>query len=225
MMSQWLCQENTTSRLPLGPTHQIGVGMLVLNPNDPSQMLVVQECTGPAAAFGLWKMPTGLLDPGEDIPDAAVRELQEETSLQSRMDGIVCFRQAHSPTGASDLFFVCRMELIGGTKWKIQESEIADIQWMSVQEYCNQDRWQGSPVYKALNDCILKVSQQAAARTITKQQHQHEHEHKHPTGATTMTTNNKNQRKNACHDNGLILHEKLPLGFAKTTNALFRSQL
>lgn len=56
---------DTVSRLPLGPYFQAGVGCVVLHPSDPSKMLVVQEITGPAAARKLWKMPTGLIDPGK----------------------------------------------------------------------------------------------------------------------------------------------------------------
>jgi hypothetical protein len=46
ILSRWL-PDAIPSRLPLGPTHQLGVGALVLNPEDPTQMLVVQELTGP----------------------------------------------------------------------------------------------------------------------------------------------------------------------------------
>ena len=44
ILKQWL--PNTSSRLPLGPTHQVGVGALVL---EGGKMLVVQERSGPAA--------------------------------------------------------------------------------------------------------------------------------------------------------------------------------
>lgn len=196
ILSQWL--SHGASRLPLGPTHQIGVGVVVLNPKDPSLMLCVQEKTGPAAAYGLWKMPTGLLDPHEDIPDAAKRELMEETGLRADLEGILCFRQAHSPSRSSDLFFVCHMALVPTDQtWTMQEEEIADIRWMSVEEYCNQERWQGSPVYEKLNDSIRQVSKLAQ------------------------------EQGGGGSKEKLIAHERLALGFGttQTTNALFRSQL
>ena len=88
-------------------------------------MLVVQEQTGPAAAWQLWKMPTGLLDDAEDVHHAAVRELREETGLEAHWDGMLAVRQAHSTSSSSsktaqpavgrkhsDLFFVCQMSLV-----------------------------------------------------------------------------------------------------------------
>merc|ERR1712032_1795507 len=63
-MTKWL-PKDTPSKLPLGPNHQAGVGCIVVHPKDPSLILTVQEKTGPAAARKLWKMPTGLVDPGE----------------------------------------------------------------------------------------------------------------------------------------------------------------
>lgn len=45
VLTRWL--PPTPSRLPVGPTHQVGVGVVLLNPSDPSQMLVVQELSGP----------------------------------------------------------------------------------------------------------------------------------------------------------------------------------
>jgi len=73
------------SRLPDGPTHQIGIGALVIHPVS-GKMLAVRERSGPAARAKLWKMPTGLTDPGEDIAAAAVRELKEETGLDCVFD-------------------------------------------------------------------------------------------------------------------------------------------
>jgi ADP-ribose pyrophosphatase YjhB (NUDIX family) len=136
-------------------------------------MLTVQEKTGPAAAMGLWKMPTGLTDWAEDIHDAAIRELHEETGLKANFDGILCVRQAHATKGGgtgravSDLFFVCRMSLTDETAVSIEEhmtacpNEIAAMQWMKVQDYCDQERWQTSPVYQELNKSILYASQHA----------------------------------------------------------------
>jgi 8-oxo-dGTP pyrophosphatase MutT (NUDIX family) len=223
VLSRWL-PEDTPNRLPAGPNHQVGVGCLVWHPRDGPGMgarrrlLVVQEKTGPAAYYNLWKLPTGLADASEDIHEAAVRELREETGLVAAFDGLLLLRQAHptintsntntppplpQPSSdeskssikntavqrkASDLFFVCQMSLTpidnsnsqhdddddddDVTYWKEKftacPDEIAAIQWMPVQEYCQQARWQGSPVYTALNQAILD-----AAATTSPQQQQH----------------------------------------------------
>merc|ERR1712224_59204 len=119
-----------------------------------------------AAKYNLWKMPTGLVDPREYVPDAASRELLEETGIEARMSDILCIRQAHrSNADTSDMFFVCKMtptlnDSEENITWKPQETEIADIRWMSVKDYCGQDRWQGSPLYETLNDCVLRASMQ-----------------------------------------------------------------
>lgn len=207
VVSQWL-PANSASRLPHGPTHQLGVGTVVLKPDDPRKMLVVKEQTGPAAAYGLWKMPTGLLDPGEDVPDAALRELKEETGLDAAFTGIICFRQAHSPNRSSDMFFVCQLHLNDPLQeWSIQPEEIADIQWMDVQEFCDQEIWQGSEVYSTLNGSILRLSQAAVQLAQAKE------EDGGNTNTNTLPT-------------GMIRYDKLPVGLGRDgTNALFRSQL
>jgi hypothetical protein len=55
VLSKWL--PDTPSKLPLGATHQVGVGVVVLNPSDPSQMLCVQEQSGP----GKYKLKTNVM--------------------------------------------------------------------------------------------------------------------------------------------------------------------
>lgn len=56
---------------------QMGVGAFVMNSRR--EVLVVQERSGPLKGRGVWKMPTGLVGTGEDFPEAAERELLEET--------------------------------------------------------------------------------------------------------------------------------------------------
>jgi len=146
-------------------------------------MLVVQEKTGPAAAYKLWKMPTGLADPGEDIHHASERELLEETGLSASFSGLVAFRQAHASKNAnplatskadnsdkssvkpsvsrkaSDLFFICQPELSenrDSESFKACPDEIAAIRWMTVEEFCAQELWGNSPVYTALNRALFQ---------------------------------------------------------------------
>lgn len=178
VMTRWL-PVDSESRLPRGPTHQVGIGCLIYKPNDPTKILVVKEKSGPAAAYDLWKMPTGLSDADEDIHQAALRELQEETGLRSTFDGLACLRQAPVPKQnhglerkfassrkAADLFFVCRLSLQdrpeGGesdeewqTLFKACPDEIAAIRWMKVDDFCSQALWQNSPLYQQLNKIVL----------------------------------------------------------------------
>ena len=59
---------------------------------------------------GFWKLPTGLLTLGEDIPEGAAREVLEETGISVAFDRVLAIRQSHRHLfDRSDLFFVCAM--------------------------------------------------------------------------------------------------------------------
>lgn len=59
-------------------------------------------------AQDIWKMPTGLVDRGEDVPNAVEREVLEETGLNVKFDRVLIVRQSHGLLfGRSDVFFVC----------------------------------------------------------------------------------------------------------------------
>lgn len=175
VMTQWLPEESE-SRLPHGPTHQVGVGVIVLHPIT-NEMLVVQEKSGPAADKKLWKMPTGLTDPGEDIVEAAIREAKEETGLDVEFDRILSIKQSHGGFfNQSDMFFVCLLRLAPkyeeGLKngveipLRAQEEEIADVGWMKAEDFAAQSSWQGSPLYDEVNGNIVR-----AANSRTEQSH------------------------------------------------------
>ncbi|XP_048539564.1 nudix hydrolase 2 [Triticum urartu] len=134
MLAYWL--PNTPHTLPVNATHRVGVGAFVMN--DKREVLVVQEKSGVLKGSGIWKFPTGVVEPGEDINIGVVREVKEETGVDAEFVEVLAFRQSHKAYfEKSDLFFVCilRPHSFDITK---QESEIEDAQWMPVEEFAAQ---------------------------------------------------------------------------------------
>jgi len=77
----------------------------------------------------------GRVDPGEEISDAAIREVLEETGIRAEFRSLVCFRQSHTgPFGNSDLYFVVLLKPTS-TEIHKQEDEIAECKWMSTDEF------------------------------------------------------------------------------------------
>lgn len=134
MLTHWLPE--TENKLPPNASHQVGVGTLIffisfnglrkmkcigsmtktrskknvgafVYDKEQHRVLVVQEKHGPLQGKGVWKMPTGLVNVGEDISEAAEREVLEETGVKARFDAVLAMRQAHGfAFGKSDMFFV-----------------------------------------------------------------------------------------------------------------------
>ena len=118
------------SPLPPGPTHQVGVGAVVMD--RAGRLLLVQEAVGPAQ--GRWKLPTGLCEANEDIGTAAAREVLEETGLAVSPKEVLAVRHSHGfHRGVSDVFFCVRCEVIDeGAALKPQAGEIARVAWRPV---------------------------------------------------------------------------------------------
>ncbi|KAI4971232.1 hypothetical protein ZWY2020_002146 [Hordeum vulgare] len=134
MLVYWL--PNTPHTLPINATHRVGVGAFVMN--DKREVLVVQEKSGVLKGLGIWKFPTGVVEPGEDINIGVVREVKEETGVDAEFVEVVAFRQSHKAYfEKSDLFFVCILRPLSVDITK-QESEIEDAQWMPVEEFAAQ---------------------------------------------------------------------------------------
>ncbi|CAI9756684.1 unnamed protein product [Fraxinus pennsylvanica] len=134
MLVHWL--PSIANALPASASHRVGVGAFVVNKKN--EVLVVQEKSGAFRGTGVWKFPTGVVDEGEDICDAAVREVKEEAGIDSKFVEILAFRQSHkSFFDKSDLFFVCMMQPLS-FDIKPQEAEIEAAQWMPYEEYATQ---------------------------------------------------------------------------------------
>lgn len=141
MLYRW---SHPTAVDPIPPVscHQVGVGCVILRGDG--CIMLVKEKSGPAAFHGgIWKLPTGLAESEEDIPEAALREAKEETGLDCVFDSIICIRHSHggSPSlGArSDIFFACLLKLVDPERSTpvLQETEILDAKWVHHSELCS----------------------------------------------------------------------------------------
>ncbi|KAK1310862.1 Nudix hydrolase 2 [Acorus calamus] len=134
MLVFWI--PDTRHTLPVNATHRVGVGACVMNDNG--EVLVVQEKSGILRGTGIWKFPTGVVDEGEDIHAGAVREVKEETGVDTEFVEVLAFRQSHKAFfEKSDLFFVCLLRPLSFDIQK-QESEIEAAQWMSFKDFASQ---------------------------------------------------------------------------------------
>lgn len=96
-------------------------------------------------------------DDAVDICDAAVREVLEETGIETEFGGILCFRQNHhSLFGKSDLFFVCVLHPRSSTITP-QASEIEACDWVDPEVYFSQSFFQKSGLYSLINQHIREV--------------------------------------------------------------------
>ena len=72
------------------------------------------------AVKGIWKLPGGLVDPGESIQTAAIREVYEETGVKTEFKSILAFREMKGYNfGMQDLYFVCLLQPVKDAKIEI----------------------------------------------------------------------------------------------------------
>jgi predicted NUDIX family NTP pyrophosphohydrolase len=115
-----------------------------------------------------WKVPGGLADLGEHIPEAAQREVMEETGIPTKFKNILSFRHTHRlANGRSDLYFVCHLDPIeemddtGNAvipEPRAQQCEIEVAKWVPLSEYRDMvngvGRESGHPMMKQVIDIL-----------------------------------------------------------------------
>ncbi|KAK1389160.1 putative Mutt domain protein [Heracleum sosnowskyi] len=154
MLAYWIPE--TAHTLPANASHTVGIGAFIMNKKR--EILVVQENNGRFKGSGLWKLPTGTVDVGEDIVEAAIREVKEETGIKVEFMELLAVRQSHNVSfGKSDLFFVFMLRPLSFDIQK-QDSEIAAATWMPFEEYAAQSYMQKNEHFNYIAKiCAAKI--------------------------------------------------------------------
>ncbi|KAM6588350.1 nudix hydrolase 8 [Cannabis sativa] len=151
MLTYWIPEG--PSMLPSNASHQVGVGGFVIN--DQNEVLVVQEKHCDPAFIGLWKIPTGFILESEEIFTGAVREVKEETGIDTEFIEVIAFRHVHNVAfEKSDLFFICMMRPLS-TQIIIDDLEIQAAKWMPLVEFVEQPLIQEDSMFKKIMDICL----------------------------------------------------------------------
>ena len=119
--------------IPPYASHFIGAGGVVIN--EARQLLVVSEKRGSRTQNPYYKLPGGALYEGEHLVEGVIREVHEETGVQTRFEALICLRNLHGYRyGKSDIYFVCRLSPLSHQISK-QEEEIEECLWMPLEDY------------------------------------------------------------------------------------------
>ncbi|KAF8014848.1 hypothetical protein BT93_H0594 [Corymbia citriodora subsp. variegata] len=107
---------------------------------------------------GVWKLPTEVLDEGENICHAVVRKVKEETGVDTKFVEVLCFRQSHeSFFTESDLFFLCMLQPESAAIEK-RNGEIKAAKWMPIEEYVAQPLIVGNEQFNFMAKiCLAKA--------------------------------------------------------------------
>lgn len=154
MLTYWLPEG--PSMLPSNASHQVGVGGFVINENN--EVLVVQEKYCSPEAAGLWKIPTGFILESEELFSGAVREVKEETGIDTEFLEVVAFRHVHNVAfEKSDLFFICMLKP-SSSQIIVDDHEIEAAKWMPLVEFVEQPLIQEDSMFKKVIDiCIARL--------------------------------------------------------------------
>ena len=166
MLTNWL-SDPADNHMPGFANHQVGIGAIVYHKE---KILLVKERSGPLRGVDFYKIPTGLVDEGEEIPHAAVREVLEETGVRTEFIGVVCFRHAHKILfGQSDLFFLCLLKPVDDdVNIVVQKSELDDCEFRTLEEYMGQSFLADSQTYQLMNKAIAESIADYKAGTLDR---------------------------------------------------------
>lgn len=107
------------------PDPKIAVGVLVAN--DAGELLLVRRNHEPA--LGAWAFPSGYVDAGEVLEEAAAREVIEETHLEVAVDALL---GAWSEAGNPVVFVAYAGRVVAGAP--SPGDEASEVGWFAVDD-------------------------------------------------------------------------------------------
>ena len=118
--------------IPTAKNHTLGVGVVVFHENN---ILVIKD-----RIYQTYKLPGGFIDDGENISQAVVREVFEETGVHVEFEAVVSLGHfTPAQFGESNLYVISLAKPLS-TKIEIKdEEEIIEARWMNIEEYLSRE--------------------------------------------------------------------------------------
>jgi ADP-ribose pyrophosphatase YjhB (NUDIX family) len=131
VLCKWI-ESTSPNKLPNAGHHQVGIGACILTKN--LEFLLVKEKFSPYSTKAPWKFVTGLIEEGESIHDATLRETKEEVNLDVKYLGTILVSESLNNINKSDICFfsLCYLDNIEGLR--LDPAEIAESKLFSIRE-------------------------------------------------------------------------------------------
>ena len=107
------------------PTYAAGAVLWRGDANDPEVGIIHRP------SYGDWSLPKGKLDPGENLPGVAEREIREETGYTVRLGKLVG-SVSYPVTGRTKLVWYWTAEVLGGEF--APNDEVDELRWVGMDE-------------------------------------------------------------------------------------------
>lgn len=87
--------------------------------NEKNEILFVKRSTDSSWAPNKWEFPGGQIDEGQNVTEAAEREVYEETALHVKITSPICYYESHTAQGKKYrgiplILLIEPAELVGG---------------------------------------------------------------------------------------------------------------
>ena len=158
MLSRWLSAE--ADQRPGYASHFVGVGAVVTN--RAGEILLVQERFDDTGLAERWKIPGGLVEEGEGVEAAAVREVREETGVETEFVSMIAVREKHGyQFGKDDMYLVARLRPLTETVSKATQ-ELAEVAWKPLGFFTSLTEGQTYPTQLAIAKILRESGNDAA---------------------------------------------------------------
>lgn len=108
----------------------LAVSGLVIS--EDGKWLVVKKKYG--GLKGKWSLPAGFVDEGETADEAVLREVREETGIDSKIVGLIGLRTGVIKEEISDNMIIFQLQVSGESEIRVQDRELYDVQFMKPEE-------------------------------------------------------------------------------------------
>lgn len=151
----------------LRPSASITVDVVMLAVRDAAlSVLLVRRGNPPQR--GRWALPGGFVDDGEDLPDAAARELEEETGLGlagAHVEQLAAYgTPGRDPRGR--VVTIAYLAFVAGTTDPNAGSDAAAARWVPVRGLLDHPRRLAFDHHRILTDAVERASERLEHTTL-----------------------------------------------------------